>query len=176
MNPVTGTTKTELAFALTGSGWLAGQSQSVQPPTPCVASYSAGSGAGQVAGIYAATLTLAGAPTTLDLTALLDPLGGAVALARVVEFYVKNNATTDGWVVRIGPGGTNGWAGPGQFFAAGSPPVAVGPSTPGSVPCAGKLNFAAPHATGYPVDATHRTIVLDPGAHTFTVDILIVGS
>jgi hypothetical protein len=172
---VTGNVRSSIAFSLTGAGWLGGAQLSVAPPTTPQSNYGNGTTAGNVDLIYAATLTLSATPTTLDLTSLTDPLNGAVAFARVREFYLRNNATTDGWTVVVGGGAANPWAGASQFLQASST-VTVGPSTSSTSPCTGKLAFAAPNTTGYVVDGTHKTLKLDPGANTLTVEILIVGS
>jgi hypothetical protein len=172
---VSGNTRSNISFSLTGAGWLGGAQLSVAPPTTPQSNYGNGTTAGNVDLIYAATLTLSATPTTLDLTSLLDPLNGAVAFARVREFYLRNNATTDGWTVIVGGGASNPWVGASQFLQASST-VTVGPSTSSTSPCTGKLAFAAPNTTGYVVDGTHKTLKLDPGANTFTVEVLIVGS
>lgn len=173
MANVTGTVRTNIAFQIAGTGWLSGSAQSVAPPTTPQSTYANGTAANAVDLIYATTLTLSATPTTLDLTSLTDPLNGAVAFARVREVYIRNNATTDGWNLVVGPGASNGWAGTSQFFGASST-VNVGPST--ANPNTGKLAFSAPNTTGYVVDGTHKTLKLDPGANTFTVEILIAGS
>jgi hypothetical protein len=170
---VTGSARSTLAFNLTGTGWLAGVAQTVAPPTAPSDTFSAGTAANMADLIYATTLTLSATPTTLDLTSLTDPLGVAVAFARIRGLYIRNNATTDGWNLTIGLAASNAWAGASQFLAASSS-IILGPSS--SFPNAGRLEVWAPNTTGYVVDGTHKSLKLDPGANTFTIDIQLIGA
>ncbi len=173
MATVTGSARSTLLFNLTGAGWLAGVSQDIKPPNAPTDTFTSGTAANQADLIYATTLTLSATPTTLDLTSLLDPLQGAVAFARVRGLYIRNNATTDGWNLTIGAAASNAWAGTSQFLSASST-IILGPSS--AFPNSGRLEVWAPNTTGYVVDGTHKSLKLDPGANTFTIDIQIIGA
>jgi hypothetical protein len=174
MATVSGTARSSIAFSLTGAGWLAGQATAIAPPTNPQNTFTNGTAAGQGDLVYAATITLSAAPQTLDLTSLLDPLNGAVAFARVRVFYLCNKATTDGWVVTLGNDGTNEWSGASQFLSA-SGTLKIGPTLAGTAN-AGRFEIWSPNTTGYVVDSTHKRLKIDPGAHSFDVEIMIVGA
>lgn len=118
---------------------------------------------------YVATLSLAAAVTTIDLTSLTDRYGAAVNFARVRSVTIKNNATTDTWTVIVKPGASNGWT---NFLGTSSTAI-VGPSTVNNVGC---LVMTSPNTTGWVVDGTHKTLAFDPGANTFTIAVEINGA
>jgi hypothetical protein len=129
------------------------------------------SGAGKINLVYYRKLSLAGATQTIDLTALTDPFGDAVNFARLRFIALLNWSTTDAHVATIG-GGSNAYAGAWVTTLK----VPAGVSLNG-VTLPGVAEFIAMNTTGYAsIDATHKNIVVDPGANTFTFDILLAGS
>lgn len=112
--------------------------------------------------------TLSGSATTIDLTNLTDDSGATISFARVRSLTVRNRSTTDGQTVTVTAGASNGWTAPG---GSGWSQYAF----PATSACAGFYAFTAPNTTGAVVDSTHKTLKLDPGANTITVDVEIVG-
>lgn len=130
--------------------------------------YGSGTASRQVDTLYAANLTLAGAPATLDLTALMDPANNAVSFARVREFIVVNTSSTAGNDVKVVAAATKGvtWL----------PPAA----NPLNARYLGSLRVSDPVSTGtgngnVVVSGANTSVTLDPGANTATVTVLIVG-
>ena len=126
---------------------------------------TSGTGANACDLMYVASLTLAAAPQTLDLTSLTDLFGGAVVFVKVRELILFNKSTTDGQVVTYKPGASNGWTG----FMGGTTPT--GTLFPSEV-----MHKAAPTTSGMAVSGTSKTFTLDPGANTITVEIGIAGT
>ena len=71
-------------------------------------SYGNGTTSGNVNIAYAAQLTLAGTPTTINLQSCTDPSGASISFARVREFVVLNTALTAGYDVKVEAGSSNG--------------------------------------------------------------------
>lgn len=138
-------------------------------PTVWSATFNNGSAADQVEQSYIATLSLAATPTTLDLTALVDPLGKTTNFAAVREVKLRNKSTTDGQNVTVKPGASNGWTG--VLNSTGQ--LTLYPSTATN---SGMLVLTAPNTTGAVVSGTSKTLALDPGANTISVDIEIYGT
>jgi hypothetical protein len=130
-----------------------------------------GTGADKADLKYAKPLTLAATPTVLDLTSLVDLEGNPISLARVKSIIGVNRSQTPGQVVQFGfaTTATNAHTGivsnPGQ--------LTIRPSTANSP---GAFAFVAPDADGYLVDAAHKLIQFDPGAHTIELDVEITGA
>jgi len=120
---------------------------------------------------YSRTLTLTATPSVLDLSALTDVFGEAVAFTRVRSILVINKSTTDGHDLLLGYSSTtaNAWtallSNPGQ--------IRVGASTAGN---SGVFYAASPNTTGWAVSSTSRLLNLDPGASTFDVVVEVTGS
>lgn len=130
-------------------------------------SYANGTASNQVDTIYAKTLTLSGATTTIDLTSLTDPAGNSINFARVREFIVVNTATTAGYDVKVEAGASNGWA-------------VLPPSTsPVYARYSGTLRISDPVSTGGSngnvVGSSSKTITFDPGSNTVIIYVLAVG-
>ena len=131
--------------------------------------YTNGTATGQVDTIYAKTLTLSGATTTLNLNSgLTDPAGNSVVFARVREFIITNTATTASYDVKVEAGASNGWA----VLPPSTAPVYARYG-------GGSIRISDPTSTGggngNVVSSSSCNITLDPGANTVTVNILIVG-
>lgn len=129
---------------------------------------NATTGALTVDQIHAKVYTLAASATTIDLTSLLDLNGAAMNFTRVRDFIVVNNDTTVSHVVKVSQGASNGWS----FL----PPAANFLTC-----CAlgGVIWLHDPQSSlstnGMITDGTHKTILLDPGAFTINLSVLIVG-
>ena len=139
-------------------------------PVTNTTNYSnAGTGAAQCDTIYAKQLTLAGAPTTLNLNAgLTDPAGNAIGFARVREFVVQVVTATAGDSVEVYAAASNGWT---QL-----PPVA-NPLT--AYPNGGIVALRDPQSSGSGVGMVVTSgsceVVLNPGASIVVVNVLIAG-
>ena len=164
--PVTGTVTFTATFVETDNNGL-NSNGLTQQINPGVLAYANGTASNQVDTLYAAKVTLAGAPTTINLTTLTDPAGNTANFARVREFIVYNPASTAGYDVKVEAGATNGWS-------------ALPPSTsPLTCRYLGTVRISDPTSTGTGngnvVTSTSNTITLDPGANTVTIYILIAG-
>jgi len=131
--------------------------------------------------LYAATLSLAGTATNLDLTSLTDPAGGSINFARVRHIMIANLATTAGYTLTIGAASSNAWTGllgtststivlpPGIAAVSGT-----SPARPSVFVAGDPLSSGA--SGGFIVGASSKVLKLDPGANTFSVSVLIVGT
>jgi hypothetical protein len=111
---------------------------------------------------------VASTPQVIDLQSLLDVSGATVSLGAVRFLAIRNNATTDGWVLLVGAAGSNEWDG----IVSASGTLTVYPS---STINDGFAAFQVPNTTGSAVDSTHHLLKLDPGTHSFTADVVIAG-
>ncbi len=141
--------------------------------------YTNGTAAGMVDYIYAKTLSLAGSATTLDLQSLTDLNGGAIVFTRIRELLIVNLAVTAAYTVTVGAASATQWTtGPlGTTTATSILQPSVGqtaPATNGSM-----MRYSDPWSvgasTGAYVDASHKSLKLDPGANTISVYVLLVG-
>lgn len=118
-----------------------------------------------VAKHWSGTVSLAAATQTLDLTALAGPRGSTVNFSSIRVIWIQNNSTVAGQGVGVGNAGANPW----RPFWSSSANVET-------IPAGGRFHKENPDTTPWAVDGTHKNLMLDPGANTFTVSILIVGS
>jgi hypothetical protein len=129
--------------------------------------YPNGTGPGQVDQIYAQPLTLAGAPTTLNLGSLPDLIGTNAAPARIREAmaWIPASDTNSTHTVTISPGASNGYTPIGTTILY----------TGGSL----VRLLSDPKSTGAGVGAvtssSSNTIKLDPGSNTVTVCLILAG-
>lgn len=125
-----------------------------------------GTGAGQA--LYAASKrqSLAGAPVTLDLYGgLTDGLGTTLNFATICAMVIRNRATTSGHTLTIGNAASNQFAG---FLGGATQTIVLRPG--------GTLVLLAPN-DGYTVtNGSADLLKLDPGANTFDVDYIIIGT
>ncbi len=128
-----------------------------------------GTAADQADVFYARVLSLAAAPQTLDLTALLDPFGAAISLARVRSISILNSSIASPVLVGFAAATANAWTG----FLANPGQLVVQPSTATNQ---GILTALAPGSTGWPVSAASKLLQLDPGAATVSVSVTILGA
>lgn len=118
-----------------------------------------GTGDNQVRKLASGTLSLAAnTPQTLDLTALVGGTGTQV-LGAWKLIYLYNPDTSATKVVTVGPGDTNPATIPTVLCYGGSPQLLT------------RLLGA-----GTTVDATHKTIKIDPGANAQTLQYIIAGT
>jgi hypothetical protein len=161
---VTGSVNMTASFAEVATGGIT--SNLLSQVISKINTYTNGTGSNQVDTIYAATLSLAATPTTIDLSTLTDPSGASINFARVREFIVQNTDAAAGHDVTLTQGASNG--------------VTFLPAT-GGIPArySSIVRISDPVSTGATngnyVDSTHKTLKLDPGANTIQVLILIVG-
>lgn len=138
-------------------------------------SYSSGTGAGQVNLCYAKRLTLSATPTTLDLTSLSDLSGTTISFSRVREVIIMSNASTGGHVCSVGSAGASAFS----MFQTASAITLVHPAVTSSVATQTMLRWSDPSnvgaSSGAVTGASNKQIKLDPGANSFTVDVVILG-
>ena len=118
--------------------------------------------------VYQDAVTLAAAgETLLDLTALTDALGGAVAFARLKLIYLRNKSATAGDNLQLG--GT---------VAAGLSTLYVGTNAGQLIGPGGIALLVNPSAAGWAVTATTADILRigNPGANPITYDIVLIGA
>ena len=141
--------------------------QTIPASVSLTTQYANGTAAGKVDLIHARQYTLAGSPTTLDLTNLLDLSGAAASFARVRELVVQVVTATGGFDLTLGNAASNAWA---AFWGAtGTDKVFAGtiryftdPTSVGS-------------GVGAVVTGSSKNLKLDPGANTIVVNLIIAG-
>lgn len=126
--------------------------------------------AGAIDTIYASTLSLAAAVTTLNLhSGLTDPLGNSIAFGRVRFWIVQNTATTAGYLINL-------------YTLTGTDPLLWLPLVTTAtlwVPAGGILMGIDSQSTstnGWLVTAAHYTFSLDPGGNTVPCNVIIAGN
>lgn len=136
---------------------------------PATLQFNNGTASGQINLLYAAPLSLAGSPQTLNLQSCTDPGGGSIVFARVRFFMVYNAAATAGYDLKIYPGATNPWA------------VLPGSSSnPNWARYGGgifmKVDYTSTGSSnGDVVTSGSCQVTCDPGANTFTAYVLVAG-
>lgn len=174
MAVVTGNLNINAAFNQTVSSGVVA-SYSVPASLSMSPSFSNGTGSGAVDLCYAKQLSLAGSATTLDLTSLADLSGATVSFARVRLIIIQNLATTAGYTVTVGAAASNQWTG---FLGTATSTVVLQPNVGATAAQSifmGLDLYSTGATTGAYVDSTHKSLKLDPGANTISVNILIVG-
>lgn len=111
---------------------------------------------------------VASTPQVLNLQSLTDVTGAALSFAGIRFLAIRNNATTDGWVLLVGAAATIAW----EALVSTGGTITVHPSTSVN---SGFSMHQLPGTTAGVVDSTHKSLQLDPGGHAFTADILIAG-
>jgi hypothetical protein len=111
---------------------------------------------------------VASTPQTIDLTAMTDVQGNAVAFAKVVLVAVRMEGTADASTLTLSPNGTSGWA------ALTSANLILHAATTAN-PNGSFLLMATPALTGWAVDSTHKALDFTPSAHAFTATLVVVG-
>jgi hypothetical protein len=155
------------------TGFNTGQSVS-QTRTINTNSITNGTAADQINLVGAVRLTFtASTPQTIDLTtALLDPSGSAVAFSKVKRLLIKFiSPTTDGAVVTIKHGASNGWT---NFVDGGAAGVGLTLQSPTALNDAG-CAFVAPNTTGWVVTSTNKTLTITPNAYPVVLDVIADG-
>lgn len=174
MATLTGGVTAPISIAYTvPSGIVAGQSLAI--PLSLSALIQPGTGAGQCDTIYARTLSLAvSTPQVINLQSFTDILGNTgVSLARVRFLAWRNQATTDGWVVKLGTG-TTPWDGLAVAGAAVNAYPSFNPGTGTNFD--GFCIWTAPNTTGAVVGGSTNNLKVDPGAHAILLDLIIAGA
>jgi hypothetical protein len=108
--------------------------------------------------------TASGAVVSRDLTTLTDALG-AKTFAKVRVIRIQNLAAVDsGFNLTVKPNATNPW-----------PPWLTGTTPAIVIPPQGEFFLACPNTAGWAVDATHKSIQLDPGANNVQYTFFLGG-
>jgi hypothetical protein len=128
-------------------------------------SFASGTSAGQVSVKWSNTLTLAAAPTSLDLTNLSGGTGAATFTKVKLLAIYSTDAANSGNDVTVGNSGADDWTGPlsdatcTYTIKAGGSWVVYDLST-----------------TAMTVDGTHKILQLDPGAQTCHCVVVVAGN
>ncbi len=130
---------------------------------------ASGTGADQASLKYAKALTLAAAPTVLDLTSLADADGNTISFAAVRWIKVTNTSTTHTFLVGYAATTANAWV-----SWIGNPGQLIVPASTAANP--GAIGAIAPTLAGLAVSSTNKLLQLDPGANTVGATVEIVGS
>lgn len=136
---------------------------------------SNGTGSGAVDLVYAKQLSLAGSATTLDLTSLTDLSGASISFARVRVLIVQNLATTAAYTLTLGAAASNQWTG---FLGTATSTAVIQPNVGATSNYSSHVFldlYSTGASTGAYVDGTHKSFKLDPGANTFSANVLILG-
>lgn len=118
--------------------------------------------------VFQDTITLAAAgETLLDLTALTDALGNAIAFARLKLIYLRNKSVTAGDNLQLG--GT---------VTAGLSTLYVGTNAGQLIGPGGIALLVNPSAAGWAVTAITADILRigNPGANPISYDIVLIGA
>lgn len=127
------------------------------------ADYATGTSSSQQDVAYSVTLALAGSAQTIDLRGITGAFGTALTFAEVTGVFIKNKATTTAYNLTVGAG-SNPWI---TWLIATGDGVVVGP---------GGILFLTSPIDGYGTTAgTGDILTFDPGANTFSVDVVIIG-
>lgn len=129
--------------------------------------YTAGTGALQFDGLHFKPYTLAAATTTIDLTALTGIGGESLTVNRAREVLGFNPDPTAGHDVKFYQGASNGWA---------KAPLSANPLW--AYANNGSFRLSDPNSTGggngAVITSTSKNVVLDPGANTVTIYLLVL--
>lgn len=166
---VNGTVAPAVSFTqVQASGFLAGQPLPVGLTLRTV--LGSGAAADKVNLVGVASLTfVASVSQDIDLTAMLDVLGGTVNLARVKCLILSVDSQTDGASLTMKAGAANG-----ATNIVGLDGVTVYAATAGN-PNGAFLILSYPGATAAVVDGTHKVLTLLPSAHAFNASLIVVG-
>ena len=138
-------------------------------------SYGNGTSAGNVDLIYGKTLTLSAAITTLDFTAVADLSGATQNFARIRELVVQNLSS---FPLKIYASSSSGVT----WLPAGSANAIVLPGYGTSVTSTSYPSFrmndpvVVGNASGMFISTSSGRIVFDPGANTFSVNVMAAGA
>lgn len=136
--------------------------------------YTLGTSAGQLNLISYASGSAAASPATLDLTALTDPYGGAVNLAKVNYVLILNDSTADANFLLLDGTVSNAWKAP--FNAITTAKLVIPPGlTISGTNYPGMAMLTGLNTSGLAVSGTSKVISLDPGANTIPYRILFLG-
>ncbi|HUV64847.1 MAG TPA: hypothetical protein VMW24_13190 [Sedimentisphaerales bacterium] len=131
-----------------------------------VDSLATGTAADQASQVWYDTRSLAATAEELDLAGgVTDAFGAALTFAKVKQLLIRNNNTTSGHTLVIGPGTTNGVT---TIWAGTSPTEVIGPN--------GVMVKANP-GDGYAITGgSADTIKINAGTNTVSYDIIVVGT
>lgn len=141
---------------------LAGYTIPVNPQGQ--ASYSAGTGASQASKVYQASLSLAAAVTSLDLTTVVC-VDGTTGFSHVREVIIFNDSATDGQTITL-DNVSNTITG---YWLGGTTPTT-------SIQAGTNWRQSKPlGSAGWVVNSTNKILALDPGAATIACRVVILG-
>ncbi len=133
-----------------------------------------GTGVNQCNEMWCSTLSLAASPTTLNLLSLTGIGSRTVTFSAVKVLYIVNNDSVSTHSVAVGNGASTPWYAP---FDASTDIVTLPGGASGATATSGgtPLLLCNLTAAGWTVDSGHGLLMLDPGANTVSVTILIAG-
>lgn len=163
---VTGTVQVAVSLTNLGAGDSTGKQSNTINVGASPVTISDGASANQFSKIYRKVISLTAAtPQTLDLTALTDDGGASVSFSTIKEIYMRSKSTTSSHKVTVGAAASNAFTGP---LAGTSPTLDVCASSP--------VNLCNLLSSGWTVDATHKSLKLDPGANTQDFELVLAGT
>lgn len=138
--------------------------------------YTQGTGAGAADLIHSKSYSLAGSAQSIDLTAIADLSGSTVNMARVREIIIVMKSVTSGHILTIDTTVSNGFKVLGDGTTGNKTRLFANASTATTY---NKFQWqdkdSTGGSTGGVTSGTSKVISLDPGANTFTVDVVILG-
>ncbi len=162
---LTGTTDVKLNLTYSSTEFL-----SVAQTVPSISksrAWTSGTGTNQANRYYEETIELAGAVVNRDLYgSLTDKFGNTLSLAKVKEILIHNKSTTSGETLEISGNFVTGvlWA----DWVDDAAKETIGPNG---------IFYRRNPIDGYAVtNTTAERITLDPGANSFDVDLIILGT
>jgi hypothetical protein len=132
--------------------------------------YTSGTGPAQVDLIHARQYTLAGAPTEIDLTSLLDLAAASIVFARVRELVGVVVDTNVAHSVTLSGGASDG------FLPVGSGLI-VRPALSGAQVSPVRLSdpWSVGSGIGHVVTPSSKTLKMDPGSNTVLFNLYLLG-
>jgi hypothetical protein len=154
----------------TGTGALAGAT--FAPPINLTSNLQNGTATDNINLLSLKQFTfVASTPQTQDLTALTDPFGATITLARIRFIIFQMLGQTDGSSLTIGAAGSNPWS-----SILGSTGTYLLLPASATNPNGGFWIASAPNVTAYPVASGNKNVLMTPSAHAFSVNLYVFGN
>ncbi len=162
---LTGTTRVNVGLVYSATEFLT--VAQAAPSIERAQAWTSGTGSNQANRYYEETIALAGSAVNRDLFgSLVDQFGNTLSLATVKEIFILNKSTVSGETLEISGNFVTGvlWA----DWVDDAAKITIGP---------GGFEHKRNPIDGYAVtNTTAERITLDPGANTFDVDLIILGT
>lgn len=133
---------------------------------PATDSLATGTAINQASKLWYDTRTLSAASDELDLAGgVTDAFGTALTFAKIKKLVIRNNVTTAGYTLTVGPGTTNGIS---TIWGATTDSEIIGPD--------GFMVKANPSDGFVITGGSADTLLIDAGSATVTYDIIVIGT